>query len=51
MEIRKVKSIKDLTQIELLNSKLAKANAIIDYLAMMTDIELPNKEGEVMENE
>lgn len=44
--IRK-KSIENSNQIELLTSKLAEANSIIDYLAMMTDVDIP----EEVENE
>lgn len=32
-------------------AELAKARATIDYIAMMTDVELPNEESEVIEDE
>ena len=51
MEVKRTKSIQDATQIELLNAKLAKADATIDYLAMMSDIDLPSEESEVIEDE
>lgn len=51
MDIKKVGSIEEKAKIELLTSRLAKANATIDYLAMMTDTDLPNEESEVIEDE
>lgn len=42
--IKRVKSIGDKTKIEYLESKLAEAYAVIDYLAMMTDVEIPVEE-------
>lgn len=47
----KRKNIADERDKEMLANKLAKATATIDYLAMMTDVELPNEESEVTEDE
>lgn len=46
----KKKNIEEERDKEILANQLAKATATIDYLAMMTDIELPN-ESEVIINE
>lgn len=46
------KNIEEERERELLKLKLEKANATIDYLAMMTDVELPNEEeSEVIADE
>ena len=46
------KNIKDKTTQELSAMKAAKAQASVDYIAMMSDIDLPNEEeSEVIEYE
>ena len=44
MEIKRIKeSIKKTREWENMRAKLAKQDAIIDYIAMMSDVELPNE--------
>lgn len=44
-KITRNKSIETDIKIEALNSTLAKINAEKDYIAMMTDVELPEEEN------
>ncbi len=48
--IKKNKSIVETVEIERLRAENAKAKAMTDYIAMMTDVELP-EESEANENE
>lgn len=48
---KKCDSIKEQTELERLKAEVVKGKATIDYIAMMTDVELPTEESEGQENE
>lgn len=45
-KITRKKSIQTDTMIELLRAELERVNAEKDYIAMMTDVEIPSEEAE-----
>jgi hypothetical protein len=45
--VKRNKSIKDMTEIESLRAENVTLRALLDYTAMMTDVELPEEESEV----
>lgn len=49
--IKKCNGIKEQTELERLKAEVVRGKATIDYIAMMTDVELPTEESEGQANE
>lgn len=47
--IKRIKSIKEEKEQEILKAKVDKQEALIDYIAAMADVEIPEDEFEPME--